>query len=102
MVNSIIPSIQRLHERVTTALLVHSKNGQGQTRDLSVSGVYFELNNSRDLNDEVVFELELQFGRENLLMKCQGQIVRVEDKGEKTGLGVRILDSQLFMQTKAA
>lgn len=102
MTNLTDPTKRRMHERVTTTLPVHTEQGEGQTRNLSVSGVYFELMDQTTLKDEMVFELELQLGRERLFLKCQGQVVRVETEGEKTGLGVRIIDSQLFMQSKAA
>ena len=102
MVSSASSPVRRIDERVVTSLAVQSDGGQGRTRDLSVSGVYFVINGSPDLKDEVAFELELQVGRECLLLKCQGQIVRIEDGDEKTGLGVRIIDSQLFVKPEAA
>ena len=82
-------------ERVTAALPVSLDRGTGTTRDVSASGVFFETDVNYATGSEISFAIELNGPAGKLMLKCQGQIVRVEDRGGKVearaGLAHRLL-----------
>ena len=84
---------QRHEERVNVSLPVRLGKGKGLTRDVSASGVSFEIDTSYALGSEISFEVELETGANKMLMKCKGTIVRTDDHGAKKGVAVKITES---------
>jgi PilZ domain len=82
-------------ERVTAALPVSLDRGAGITRDVSTSGVFFETDVNYTPGSEISFSIELNGPAGKLMLKCQGQIVRVEDRGGKVGVAAKIIESRL-------
>lgn len=86
----------RIEPRECIALPLKLGNGgQGITRDISASGLFFETDRAQRLGSLIDFEIE--FDRLGGLMKfkAQGQIVRIEPMAEKTGAALRFLVSRL-------
>lgn len=79
---------QRNTDRYRTALQVELEGGIGVTRDLSVSGIYFEtglhLAVGQSINFTIMFDDSLL--GESKRIKCQGEIVRVDEIGPKIGV----------------
>ena len=68
---------QRREPRESLALPLTLDDGSAAvTRDISPSGMYFEINNWHPMSGAVVFEMQLTERR--LKFKAEGQIVRVE------------------------
>jgi len=68
----------------------------GTTRDFSASGLFFECYSELGLGSEISFTLELDGMNRPLQLVAQGRIVRVEQKSERTGVGVRMLASKFI------
>ena len=84
---------KRLEDRVSVSLPVRLDNANGRTRDVSASGICFEVDASYATGSEISFVIELEAGAEKLLLKCKGSIVRTEDHGGKNSVAVKIIES---------
>ncbi len=69
--------------------------GYGVTRDISAGGLYFLTDAELALGRSVDFEIDLELPGGPVRLVAQGQIVRIERRGRKTGVGVRLLESRL-------
>ena len=69
--------------------------GNGVTRDISASGLYFETDSELQVGSLIDFEIELDTPGGPMKFKAQGQIVRIEPQGGRTGAGVKLLASRL-------
>jgi hypothetical protein len=79
-------SALKLPLRVTDAL-------DGVTRDVSPSGLYFELAGEHELDGVLDFEMTLE--EANMKFTAQGTIVRVEHRAGMTGVAVRLSAGRL-------
>lgn len=69
---------------------------RGTTRDVSVSGLFFECSTDLAVGSEVSFSLEFDGLNRPLKLVSQGLIIRVEQKGERTGVGVKMLSTKFI------
>ena len=62
------------------------------TRDMSVSGVYFETDGSLTVGSEIDFAISLKVneGAPTVRMSCHGKVVRIDRRDEKTGVAAMI------------
>ena len=81
-------------EQVTLSLQLIG-GGSGVTRDISASGLYFETDYEQQVGSVIDFEIELDTPGGPMKFKAQGQIVRIEPQGDRTGVGVKLLASRL-------
>jgi len=65
------------------------------TRDISASGLFFETDSQQRVGGLIDFEIDLVSPAGPIKFKAQGQIVRIESKAGKTGVGVKLLTSRL-------
>jgi hypothetical protein len=84
---------QRNGERVFVSHPIRVANTKGVSRDISATGVYFQADAIFDLGGRIDFVVE--FGKQgvNFILKCNGEIVRVENQSGKVGVAVKILES---------
>ncbi len=89
--------MKRQAQRISVALPVELENGKGVTRDVSVSGVFFETDLLFSLGTPISFFLILEHADPvgPIRIQCQGNIVRVEPRHGKLGVAVAI-DSHRF------
>lgn len=87
--------IRRSEERVAAVRPVLLEHGEGLTRDLSPSGVYFETDEQFSAGGSIRFSLEFDNPGGKLALNCEGTIVRVENHEGKVGVAVRIVQSSL-------
>ena len=81
---------------MSTTRPVRLDRGTGVTRNVSASGVFFETNVDYAAGSEISFAIELDGLRgEKLLLRCRGEIVRVESRDGKVGVAARIVASNL-------
>lgn len=85
----------RKEERLSATLPVDLDAGTGLTRDVSASGIFFETDENFQPGSGISFAVQLDGPSGKLLMKCEGEIVRVEPRGGKVGVGVKIITSKL-------
>jgi hypothetical protein len=88
-------SNKRREERVNTALPVDLGTTKGITRDVSASGVYFEADATYALESEITFAVELDTPGGRMVLKCEGEIVRIEPREARVGVAVKIVESTL-------
>lgn len=82
-------------ERVDVALPVHLADRIGLTRNISVGGIYFEMDAAAEAGSEISFDIEMETPLGKMMLRCSGQIVRTEEKGKRSGIAVRIVESRL-------
>lgn len=84
-------------ERVATTLPVRVGDGiLGLTRDVSVTGIFFEINNTNtayESGSSIDFEVEMEIPTGAMTLKCRGNIARTESRNGKIGIAVKIADS---------
>lgn len=85
----------RNEERVPSTLPVSLEHGTGITRDISPAGVFFETDRAYSPGSEISFSIELDSPGGKMTLKCQGRIVRVEDRGGRVGVAAQIIASKL-------
>lgn len=86
---------RREHERIPVTMPVHAGAIGGTTRDVSVGGMYLELEGDGGIGAEITFEVEVESALGKMLLKCTGEVIRKEQKDGRTGLAVRVLESTL-------
>ena len=87
---------KRSEERVPVMRPVRLYRGTGITRNVSASGVFFETDLNYAPGSEINFSIGLDGPRgEKMVLKCQGQIVRVERRDGKVGIAAKIVASTL-------
>jgi hypothetical protein len=71
---------------------IEFKDGEGVTRDFSSTGIFFETEKSFTQGQSVDFTIVLEnVDPERLVrVKCRGEIIRVEESGQKIGVAVAI------------
>lgn len=84
---------KRSEDRVNVSLPVRLDKATGLTRDVSASGICFEVDASYATGSEISFVIELETGTEKMLLKCKGSILRTEDHGGKNSVAVKIIES---------
>ena len=86
----------RTEPREAIALPLHLASGErGVTRDISATGLFFEIDCSHPLGSELDLTVELNLDGRAVRLECRGQVVRVEHAGERTGVAVKMLASRL-------
>jgi hypothetical protein len=97
-----LPEPKRRDARVKASLPV-SVDGRaaGVTKDVSASGVFFETEEDMADGSAIEFTVEFESPTGKLVMRCSGQIVRVERSGGKLGVAAKILESKLEIKNEA-
>jgi len=74
------------------ATLIELKDGIGITRDFSSTGIFFKTDKSFTKGQPIDFMIVLENVDPDRLVrvKCRGEIVRIEESGQKIGVAVAI------------
>jgi PilZ domain len=85
------PKEPRKEDRVrqTLPVRVYADEAVGVTRDLSFSGVYFEIDSRYQAGSAIKMTIIFDSPQE-MQLECEGTVVRVDDHGSKMGVAVRI------------
>ena len=87
---------KRSGPRIHTALPVFLKNIAGTTRDVSASGVFFWTSEPVCVPGELIsFSVEFKRPEGRMILKCQGDVVRMEPRAAEIGVAVKILESAM-------
>ncbi len=91
---------KRSAERFPVALPIQVGEKLGKTRDVSVSGVYFEIDEAFVPGSELLLSLDMRYAwpRRAVRLVCRGHVVRVERKDGSLGVAVTI-DEHRFEET---
>jgi hypothetical protein len=92
---------QRRESRYHGRLPVRLESGEATTRDFSGSGVFFETDRSFSPGQQIEFTIVLEHidPERPVHLKCSGEILRVEENGQKIGVAVAI-NSYTFEELK--
>ncbi len=86
----------RIEPRQAADLTLKLDSGvSASLRDISASGLFFETTSAQCVGDLVNIEIDLDTPGGPMKLKAQGQIVRIEAHGDRTGVGVKLLTSRL-------
>ena len=86
---------KRGEERVATAMPVRIENFTGITRDVSATGIFFETEATFSPGSAIRFVVEIDADSRRKILRCQGTIVRVENRNSLLGVAVKILDARM-------
>jgi len=90
---------KRADERVNARLPVDlGDNARGLTRNVSAHAIFFEAESSMYFvpGTRISFSVELgASGRNMMILKVLGEILRVEPQGERVGVAVKIIESEM-------
>lgn len=78
----------RHEKRYDLQLLVEFDHGEGVTRNISTSGVYFTTDQALETGSEIKFYLVTE-GEDYNRIYCEGQVLRTEPCDEDWGIAVR-------------
>lgn len=91
-----MPNEQRTEAREQVSLPLHIDGTVGAiTRDISATGLFFETDSEQRVGGLIDLEIDFDSPGGPLKLKAQGQIVRIESHGDRTGVGVKLLSSRL-------
>ena len=86
---------KRREERVSAVLPVSLGNAEGSTCDVSASGMFFETSATFEMGCEIDFSVEFDAPEGKRILRCRGSIVRTVVRGDRLGVGVKILESTM-------
>lgn len=85
---------KREGERIEVEVPVRLEHGQGVSRNVSTSGIYFVTDLSFAEGDVLRFTMAFHYaipGR-RMNLDCQAKVMRVEPLGDQVGVAARIVD----------
>jgi len=91
---------KRREERVAVALPIFLADATGITRDVSASGIFFEINTRFAVGDPVNFTVEFDAPDGKRLLRCEGNIVRTEQRDDRTGVAIQVIESSMGVSKK--
>ena len=85
-------SEQRSEPRHKGKLPVKFESGKGITRDFSGSGIFFETDRAFSPGQPIEFSIVLEHidPERPVRLKCRGEIIRIEESGQKIGVAAAI------------
>lgn len=87
---------ERCEERIHAALPVNLETATGITHNVSASGIFFETSATLAQGSSISFTVEFDAPGGKMELKCQGEIVRTEQCGDRMGVAVKITDSTMI------
>ena len=82
-------------DRHTVSIPITLGPKTGIVKDISATGIYFEIDCEQKIGSDIHFELELITPGGPIRVNCKGQIVRLENKGKHVGIAAKIEESEL-------
>ncbi|MBU3541628.1 PilZ domain-containing protein [Polynucleobacter sp. UB-Tiil-W10] len=86
----------RAADRVQTILPVSINGIKGITRDISSSGIFLEVESPIEPGKIVEFLVTLDSPSGDLVLSCQGEVVRSEEFEKSYGIATKILSLELL------
>ncbi len=90
------PSEKRTSQRILVEVPVYIGQEKAVTRDVSWSGIFFLTDQVFIQGGSLNFSLDLNYALPGkpIRLDCQGEVIRIEQFGEKFGIAARINDFQ--------
>ncbi len=83
-------------ERLKTVLPVSIDGVKGVTRDISSSGIFLEVESPLEPGTTVEFLVTLDSPSGDLILSCEGEVVRTEELEKSYGIATKILSLKLL------
>ena len=90
---------KRKEERVNALLPIKAEGSTAIARDVSASGIFFETDADYAVGSPVNVALDLDTPWGKVMLRCEGKIVRVQQRDDALGVGVEFTQAR---DTKAA
>ncbi len=81
--------------RVQSCLPVSVNGVEGVTRDVSATGIFFEIDDHYHEGAKIRFELQLDTPGGPLKLVCDGEVVRVVSKDGRSGVAAKIINQTI-------
>jgi hypothetical protein len=81
----------RSGDRYGIALPITLEGGEGETHDISETGVFFETEAEPQVGDRISLTMEYFLDGHEYHTRCEAQVVRVERVGRKVNVAARLL-----------
>jgi hypothetical protein len=88
------PSEKRASQRIQVEVPVYIGQVKAVTRDVSWSGIFFLTDQAFVQGGSLNFSLDLSYAGRPIKLDCQGEVIRIEQLGEKFGIAAKINDFQ--------
>ena len=98
---STLADAQRNADRFDTQLPVDIDGIPSLTRNISATGMYVETDTHQTPGSHIHFTVEVVVWGKKLKLVCDGEVVRVDQNGDKTGVAVK-LDNSFFADAETA
>lgn len=92
------PADQRSSERFGIALSVTMEDHEGESLDISETGILFETDCEPQLGATIAMTLQYSVDGEDFELGCAAKVVRVERVGNKVNVAARLLAPLLSAQ----
>ena len=90
------PGVQRRREkRVPSALPIVHNGKMGVTRDISSTGVLFEIDHDMKAGSKINFAIDLETPGGKLKLVCEAEVVRVTHKDGRSSVAAKIIHQNL-------
>ena len=76
-------------------MLVNLGTATGITRDVGQSSLYIETDAQFVVGSKINPHVEIDTSGGRMILKCHGNVVRVERRDTKTGVAVKIIESTM-------
>lgn len=86
---------RRRDERISTAFPVTINGSAGKTRDISASGIFFEVDEDTKLGSNIQFSVQLDTPGGILKLVCEGEVIRLEKRDGKLCVAAKILSQEM-------
>lgn len=83
----------RTTERFATRLPIEIGRIPGLTCDISATGIYFETETLPMPSSLLLLVVEVTVGGEKMKLRCDGEVVRVDQKAGKLGIAAKFIHS---------
>ncbi|OGA53257.1 MAG: hypothetical protein A3F74_09350 [Betaproteobacteria bacterium RIFCSPLOWO2_12_FULL_62_58] len=86
---------KRIEKRAYATWALDVGKAKGITHDISASGMFFEMEASYRFEPSIDFEWDFDTPQGTMMLKGQGTIVRIEPRGARVGVAVKIVESEI-------
>ncbi len=86
---------RRVDTRIASQFPVQVNGVEGKSRDISASGIYFEIDENNNVGSKIQFSVQLDTPGGPINLVCEGEVVRLEKRDGKLGIAAKILSQSL-------
>jgi hypothetical protein len=85
---------RRKEPRISTHLPVVMNGKKGIAKDISATGIYFELDDKQKVGSTIHFSIEMETPGGQLMFVCEGKVIRAEEADGKVKIAAKIISQE--------